>query len=52
MVREGAAAWKSLPEEAKALDGLELPYLYQQAAIGTVVLSLLSENKLSTGLVC
>jgi hypothetical protein len=25
MVREGAAAWKSLPEEAKALDGLELP---------------------------
>ena len=25
MVREGAAAWKSLPEEAKAFDTLELP---------------------------
>lgn len=26
MVREGAAAWKSLPEEAKAFDTLELPF--------------------------
>jgi len=35
MVREGAAAWKSLPEEAKALDGLELPFS-QYEKVGVV----------------